>query len=141
MSSGLVQSLQQSRAVLVQGAGSITGGGGERKALGQLLHRADCSGVLTWEAWERMHHRVGSGYWVQELETVVTWTGTIAASRTEWIHKAGGCGPVCGRKMETQRAALEGATTLVLMLTAGCPSYLRLSGWSSSLGTLRDRMI
>lgn len=101
----MVQSLQQGGAVLVQGAGSITGGGGERRALGQLLHTADCSGALTWETWERIHHRVGSRCWVQELEMVVTWTGTIAVSRTEWIHKDSWCGRVCGRKTETQRAA------------------------------------
>lgn len=33
----------------------------------------------------------------------MTWTGTIAVSRTDWIHKGGGCDPGLRRKMETQR--------------------------------------
>lgn len=46
---------------------------------------------------------VSTRCWLQELELAVTWTGTIAVGRTDWIHKDSGCGPGLGRKMETLR--------------------------------------
>lgn len=98
---------------------------------------------------------VSTRCWLQELELAVTWTGTIAVSRTDWIHKGGGCDPGLRRKMETLRKCyrdqfkeLPGGTGLgpvpLLSLKKPLPSWswcLRLVPqvtWGSRPELLRD---
>lgn len=49
------------------GRGRGEKGPGAAGSEAQLLHTADCSGALAWDAWERMRHGLGSRCWVQEL--------------------------------------------------------------------------
>lgn len=92
--------------MLVQGAGSTREGEGREGHWGSWepspaaahsrLLWGSCMGCIGEDAlwvWQQM---LGAG--------VVTWAGTTAVSRTEWMHKDSGCGPMCGRAaMETPR--------------------------------------
>lgn len=94
---------------MMGGGGSRTGEMGQQGPKPSCCRQAERSGALAWEACKMMCLEMGVGTrcWMQELELVVTWTGTIVVSRTEWIHKGSSCGPVCGRKMETPRKCYQ----------------------------------